>query len=1117
MPQGRWNPRDWSIAVTDRPEIQSTELKVGLDQRVKATLESWPAPPPGKTPEVKLPEKPTTLLGSAIGVTWDTVAGSAQTQEQKIERAKKSDQYAEITADTISSIPRVGTLTGGLARGVLLSDVSGELGVGGYSQKFALDVAQGSLLNRVGKFGMSASARAASEGVMLPLGAELKTHFLTGAGFGAVKTAFQSSTYKDAEGNFSAGSTITNFAVGTGLGGTLSVPAGFLGLRVGRASSVLLGSAENSVTQTVVKNVVTGAAGGGAGGAVFGGVEAAREKMSISHIMNGVMEGGLIGMGTGALMGGAEKVHRPLSQKSAPHEQAAGKLVDVPETAPGKGLKADGPDALARTTSASDAETSVRERRRMTLEERIAYLWSDEGRMQAYEGLSFKPFEAVSIKELQPKLKVVGTESRNEFELKADVSAKHEDLVKLIKPPGAKEASWTEFNKLLEFKSRDHVVYQVDKLSTRISVPQEYAVQLNEVRALRLRAEMPESYRNLPESIKSKLEAQAAQGDARGFAEVLPPAEVTKVVAMFEARKALAVHPLRNRVLPEDVIPLLEALPQSQKITEVTLSDKPSFIDAFNRVEYDSPRFSSAARVGQDGHVIFSQAELNSSFTTYFSHELSHLTKWGSPTFSKLFDKATSVDRVENNVNHVKSRKARESGRVGDVEEPGIYHPSEHASRHLDEGWAVGMGEEIMAPDPDMLFVYASKAPVRTMVLSAALESGIKSGGKSVNPVAEALLRRAQYLDEAVRPFANEVLAERALTGTPAQKGDAIELLSLFGGKEMVGKLREIALDRRSKVVIPPEGGNQTVSHSELPAGFARPANDNSLPGIGGRKSQERTVQQAAFDAMVKLSGGSAGDKIQFALQEGLQHPELRDVAREHVFRQNDSRAPFYRRILEFEGQAFETAPLIKQMANRMFADQFGREMAYSELMRARSNNPSGQIEISAEVLTKVPSLSNKVFDQFEKMMKNGLNPKDLRRINQIMEESTAHLTQTERHRAQEIGSMALRYRLVDDAMRSVSNPQQDQMKALEGLAALKDQKAIKPLLEMAISGRPDVERQAIAALGHYSPNIIKHFARSMKPGMANDPVRIRRLDQLLQGRYAISFYTAPEDGSTRH
>ncbi|HMX45097.1 MAG TPA: hypothetical protein PKC93_04060, partial [Candidatus Obscuribacter sp.] len=190
MPQGRWNPRDWSIAVTDRPEIQSTELKVGLDQRVKATLESWPAPPPGKTPEVKVPDKPTTLLGSAIGVTWDTVAGSAQTQEQKIERAKKSDQYAEITADTISSIPRVGTLTGGLARGVLLSDVSGELGVGGYSQKFALDVAQGSLLNRVGKFGMSASARAASEGVMLPLGAELKTHFLTGAGFGAVKTAF---------------------------------------------------------------------------------------------------------------------------------------------------------------------------------------------------------------------------------------------------------------------------------------------------------------------------------------------------------------------------------------------------------------------------------------------------------------------------------------------------------------------------------------------------------------------------------------------------------------------------------------------------------------------------------------------------------------------------------------------------------------------------------------------------------------------------------------------------------------------------------------------------------------------------------------------------------------
>lgn len=129
--------------------------------------------PAAKPPEA--PKEATTLLGKAVEFGWDKALGEAQTDKDKAARAAKSDQYAEIAADTIASVPKIGTLVGGISRATLLSDVSGNASAYDFSKKFALDLAQGAALNRVGKFAFGSAESAVVNGATIR--AEMTTHF----------------------------------------------------------------------------------------------------------------------------------------------------------------------------------------------------------------------------------------------------------------------------------------------------------------------------------------------------------------------------------------------------------------------------------------------------------------------------------------------------------------------------------------------------------------------------------------------------------------------------------------------------------------------------------------------------------------------------------------------------------------------------------------------------------------------------------------------------------------------------------------------------------------------------------------------------------------------------
>lgn len=1066
--------------------------------------------PAAKAPEA--PKEANTLLGKVIEFGWDRALGEAQTDKDKAARAAKSDQYAEIAADTIASVPKIGTLVGGISRATLLSDVSGNANAYDFSKKFTLDLAQGAALNRVGKFAFGRAESTVVTGATIR--SEMTTHFYGGAAFGGVKSAFNGDTYKDKDGNFSALAATRNMATGMGTGGLINMPAGYIGGRVGRATSLLLGnSAEQSLASSALRSTITGSSNGFANGAVFGGVEAARHNFSFNSILDGAIEGGVIGALTGGALGGVDRLQagRSVTPKAAENnapkavESSPANVADVNTSKPVEAAPKMAPDravttqpqpeplpfveqfATTRVTvgphlpsnvdqprqqtrgardhsepskgsggasdNAPNRETSIRgDRQRRgrdtstTPEEHLyEWLYSDRA-IERYESLSFKPFEKASIGETAGKLKQLPNIEEKRHVLPDGMSTKHEDIVQLldrIKTPG-KDPTVSEFLGQMDYKPVSLRVYEVMGRDTKITVPETYARQLDEVRTLRRDVELAQSE-----------------------------------TARAEATRKLEEHPLKDRALPEDIVQMLEQLPQSDLITRIELQGEPGLTDLHSRYKYNDPNFVAAARVGEDGHITLLQAEMNTALTTYVTHELTHLTRWSNKVNSRLFDQASSVDLVELNTNHAETRLARRiEPRADDVEGQSIYHPSEHASRNLDEGWAVAKGEELMHPDADHMSFYARKAPVRALVLSKAMADGANHAiAHGDSPMSRIILERARVLDNGVRPTALSILQERLVNGSAQQRVDAADLIGTFGNSREHGEvLLKTALENRN---------------SKFPEVDGKP-----LPGAV-------SPRQAAVNAMVKLHGDSPAKSLDFAVQLAKEHPELRAEAAVAIYRLNDPRSNFYRRLLEFDGKPEGVSDLFKFLPNVRTSDQAGRELMYKEMMGALSQNKTKQMEWSANVFEKVPTLRHAVMDHLQSMVAAGLNPTDRQRVGRYMQDVASRVSGSEQDHARRVIDAVNGYNQLDGAGRSLSNDQspESQLRAVEVLATEPSLKAIAPLVELASSGRPEVELAAMRALSKHSPNVIKHYVQQARQTHRDDPAKLERLSRLVNWR----------------
>lgn len=1003
--------------------------------------------------DTKAPDE-RTLGGKAVGYVWDTVAGKATDTQSQSDRAQKADHIAEIAADTLASIPRLKTFTAGLSRAVLLADVSGDNGLAGFTTKFALDAAQGALLNKAVRLTTGLGANRA-----LDFKSEMGVHALSGASFGAIKGAFDLQGARDANGDFSTGKWLQNTLQSTAVGGAIGVPAGFMGSYVGKAVSFRLGQqAEQSAIGMIAKNSLVGGTSGFAGGAVFGGVDAARQGHSLKDVMSATLEGGAVGFATGFAAGGFDRTGH--KSPSARHLEAQ-------------------PELAARRHD--DVKDVMRARE---LTER---LFPEDRKALAFEKMQYRVSDILDIplKDLALRLKPSHTEGRSFLSVKDSLpsdQAAFNQKVAALKSDG--EFTWEKFWQMTNPENRTVQVMQVDGHSARIILPQEYAVRLDEIRQLRLIAEKPSPFDQLDFGVRSRIGKSLAEGDATVLAPYMTPKEISETIPVMQARFKLQEHPLSNRALPEDYIPILDALPNPGLIKEIVLHDHPNYSDFYKKIVYEDPGFKAAAVVGRDGQVSYFEPRRGQQNVINTFHEWSHLTKWSSPEFSRLFDMAARVDLIEPNVQHKKSRQQRANDPQADhdyIIEDGPYYPNEHSSRNNDENWAVNKGEELMGADPTGLFILAEKAPVRALILKAALEQSFKAGraskssAESANGVFDPQLReRIAYIDKAARPLAEAALRSRLRSGTTDEKGYAAKLLGLVGDESSVPALLKIAQDRSMHVKPSYEGIEGTFKNGE----------------------GEFTVAQMAFDSAVKLQARTASDGVDYAFSLGRDHPNLRDVAESYLRRTTDPAGNRYASFLNVLGKESHLSWYPRILEGAMRYDPVGRKMMLEEMSQLTSRDHAKRVELLLHVYERVPEARIDVLDHLARTVRTGVTPIDLTRIDRAFRDSRADQPLHEQ-RLEELKAMTAKEIAFNKALEGLKRSDTEQLQSVEYLGSSGDHRAVKPLILKAVGASEAVQQAASRALANYNSRLIKFSARELSLQNHDNPVITQRIADL--------------------
>ena len=272
-----------------------------------------------------------------------------------------------------------------------------------------------------------------------------------------------------------------------------------------------------------------------------------------------------------------------------------------------------------------------------------------------------------------------------------------------------------------------------------ITVEEDYAKKLDEVRQLRFAADA------LP------LNAEEARRQQ-------------------DARDRLAEHPLRQAVLPEDVVARLHELPNPSLVLDVVLRGSPNPQDVWHAQTYDKG-FISAATAHDSGTISFYPSQQTYNLGRNLRHEWAHLLE------------AHCVGRSEFNDAAI-------------VERDGFYMGS-YPRRNDRENWAVHF-EELTDHDADRFLNFCNEAPVRAYAMCEGLREAL--GEATIHsPYEKQLLARVDYFEQHVRPKAVDALTatlknydEKNLDSV-SRAGAATSLLFEMNDMRAVDALTEFA------------------------------------------------------------------------------------------------------------------------------------------------------------------------------------------------------------------------------------------------------------------------------------------------------------------------------------
>lgn len=1040
------------------------------------------------------------VIGKVRGVFFEPDSAQAQA-----ERAQSNDQIAMIAADTIASIPKLKAVTGGLVRATMLVNPHDSLG--GNAVLFGTNALEGAALNKVSKLAMPESAFAKSLTVRLGSGltAETATHLTVGFGFGAVKTSFNPDTWR-------GGVSAQGLLEGTGqvlkggsVGALINVPAGMIGVRTAKASTTLL---SREIVSPHVANMISGAGSGYAAGSVFGGVDAVMHGKSLPDVLSQMNQSGLIGAASGGLTAsiiGTPKGHDKLRLKTPLVPETPGNAANTPKWSeissqsggPAMrsitlGIGKNGNRSLIVSDDGAAFEAMPSDTRRKGY---IPESDNDAGGTKWKDG-ERKGMRRTDTTKRRPDEPELTPEERNDliddyWFNKVNYEPKETPLAELTKrlskpSKGEETYVYTLENAPKTFKSREEFfqntftgtrpvrVYEVEGHTTKIVVPEEFAQQLDQARRQRMaaaemgkKAETQCRYDDLPREKRQEIQAAIEKGELDVARKALGgDAEADRSIGIVKLRLAYFKIPtaVKAAVLPEDFIPLLDELPNSGLVKQLSLVGERNYEDAWHSATYEEG-FTSAATASETGHIKFYKPKPG-YLREFLLHEWSHLVKFNQKENSRLFDLAMIVDKEGMNMTHPPRKK---DGTYPEGElAPGMFFASRYSRRNEHENFAVHMGEYMLVPDGDEFILLSRNAPVRVAMFGKTLKHEMNAAGKP-SPFAEQFKQRVAYIDDVVVPHAQKVLQEYLWHPDPNKRAAAADLLGHIGNDSHVPILKSVAADESNAVATNIK--TTDMKRSEI--------------GVGSKtrfRGVEKTVSEAAFDAMVLLHDPKT--RFEYLMEHATPGSTVKELAIDAMRGSQDRRAHMYANFYELAGNP-ASLPQIIEMIPKM-PDVQGARLALNESLRlAKQSGEYNAFEASLalRLLDRRPDLQHEALQILIKHAPE-LDAKALTKIGRyarVQDKTTSDL--------------AKRVLLLNENSHGTGIPG-EVSDATWTLYKQRDFDSIVPLLDAAVMHG---NAEAYEALATFARPVIKHYSRDIVMNRST-AVQGRRLEGLLKG-----------------
>lgn len=275
-----------------------------------------------------------------------------------------------------------------------------------------------------------------------------------------------------------------------------------------------------------------------------------------------------------------------------------------------------------------------------------------------------------------------------------------------------------------------------------ILIPAAYDKALNQVRTLRFEANKPTS--------------------------VLDP---TAMNQREQSRQRLAEHPLREALLPEELIPVLEQMPTNAR--EVRILDRANPDDPFYAKQHSIADFKSAADASSNGDITLFRPRRTlldhageSSIKGLLLHEWSHLLRWENVETGRLFDKACRLepDLLASNYN-------RSSG---------------------DEMWSKNLSD-LLHSDANVMKATAERLPLRSLVLARALQTSlgtVETGHRL--PSHSVYLERIDVIKALATERAQQLISAHMQVSRDLTQASAARLAIEMGLERAIGELKSI-------------------------------------------------------------------------------------------------------------------------------------------------------------------------------------------------------------------------------------------------------------------------------------------------------------------------------------